>query len=251
MSVGELLERDEDRPAYVRFERRAVDDKAATLAAGHYVSKDEDYVLVTPPYSKDCIEKKISTWFKQVEDNVKNGRVPQRHLDLWRDSFTRWKNGQEEPLNGTSVKDWNALSPAQCKNLISAGCKTIEDLAAANDEALRRIGIGAVDLKNRANAWLQAAKDHGPITMQVTSLQKENEQLKGSLESLQEQVTLLTRQLDSKDESPQVIPAIREELTITADDILEKTPAQLYEEKFGKKPHHLMKEETILKKLKE
>lgn len=251
MSVGELLERDEDRPAYVRFERRAVDDKAATLKAGHYVSRDEDYALITPPYSKDCIEKKVDTWFGQAAVNVKNGRIPQRHLDLWKDSYKRWLNGQEEPLNGTSVKDWNALSPAQCKNLISAGCLTIEDLAAANDEALKRIGMGAVDLKNRAKAWLQAAKDHGPLVGQVTSLQKENEQLKGSIESLQEQVTLLTRQLDSKDESPQVIPAIREELTITADDILEKTPAQLYEEKFGKKPHHLMKEETILKKLKE
>ena len=31
----------------------------------------------------------------------------------------------------------------------------------------------------------------------------------------------------------------------------EKTPAELYEEKFGKPPHHRMKPETILEKLKE
>ena len=147
MSVGDILARDEDRPAYVRFERRAVDDKAATLAAGHYVSRDEDWALITPPYSRDVVEKRVDSWFSQVEVNVKTGRVPNRHLDIWKQAYESWKNGQEISVDGTSVKDWNALSPAQCKNLISAGCRTIEDLAQCNDEGLKRIGMGAVDLK--------------------------------------------------------------------------------------------------------
>jgi len=252
MSVGDLMERDEDRPAYVRFERRAVDDKAATLEAGHYVSKDEDYVLVTPPYSKDCIEKKVDSWFSQVEVNVKTGRIPQRHYDLWRQAYDSWKNGQEMPVDGTSVKDWNALSPAQCKNLISAGCRTIEDLAQANDEALRRIGMGGSDLKTKARVWLQAAKDHGPLVGEVTSLQKENEQLQGTIASLQEQITLLSRQLDAKERPVETANThIQPVERISADDILEKTPTEQYIEKFGKAPHHRMKDETILQKLKE
>lgn len=246
MSVNQVMERDAERPAYVRFETRAVDDKAATLEAGHYVSRDEDWALITPPYSKDCVEKKVDKWLSQVRVNVKKGRVPQNHLDIWTQAYDSWKKGQEIPVNGTSIKDWNILSPSQCKNLISAGCLTIEDLAQCNDEGLRRIGMGAVDLKNKAKAWLQAAKDHGPIVMQVTSLLKENEQLKGSIESLQEQITLLARQIDSK-ENP--VAEIDNSIGIT--DIIEQTPAEQYFEKFGKKPHHLMKEATILKKLKE
>ncbi len=251
MSVSDILERDNDRPAYVRFEQRAVPDKKATETAGHYVSKDEDWVLITPPYSKDCVEKKVETWFPQVEVNVKTGRIPEKHFVFWKESYERWKKGLEAPVNGTSVRDWNALSPAQCKNLISAGCLTIEDLAHANDDALRRIGMGAVDLKKKANTWLQAAKDHGPLTMEVATLQKENSQLKGSLEALQEQVTLLTRQLDARQSTPAPVQPVFSAGGISAEDILDKTPAEQYEEKFGKKPHHLMKEETILKKLKE
>lgn len=255
MSVGEILERDENRPAYVRFERRAVDDKAATLAAGHYVSKDEDYALITPPYSKDCVEKKVSSWFPQVEVNVKNGRVPQSHLDFWKRAYQAWKDGQEEPINGTSVKDWNALSPAQCKNLISAGCRTIEDLAQANDEALKRIGMGAIELRQKAKAWLQAAKDHGPITMEIVSLQKENDQLKGSIESMQEQIRLLTMQLGSRGNVDH-IDVVEQTEEISVSDIIPEEPVQQsledqYIAKFGKKPHHLMKPENILKKLQE
>ena len=247
MSVGDMLDRDEDRPAYVRFERRAVKDSEATLAAGHYKSKDEDYALITPPYSKDLVEKKVATWFKQVEANVVSGRVPEKHFHLWKETYKRWLEGQDAPVNGTSVKDWNTLSPAQCKNLIGAGCRTIEDLAQANDEAIRRIGMGAHDLKNKAKAWLQAAKDHGPLTMEVESLKKENDTLKASLDALQEQMKLMQIQLEGKNdvigkalyETPEVI------------EFEKPTLAEQYQAKFGKPPHHLMKDATILKKLQE
>ena len=253
MSVGELMERDEERPAYVRFETKAIHDVAASLAAGHYVSKDEDWVFVTPAYSKDCIRRPAEKWLAQKEIDVKKRRLPEKHLDFWKRAYENFKSGREVPIDGTSVKDWNALSPAQCQNLINAGCRTIEDMANANDEALRRIGMGAVDLKNKARAWKQAAKDHGPLVEQVTSLQNENAQLQGSISSLQEQITLLSRQLDAKERPNEVAnaPDIQPTERISADDILEKTPAEQYEEKFGKAPHHRMKDETILQKLKE
>jgi len=262
MSVGEILERDENRPAYVRFERRAVTDKERTLSEGHHVSKDEDYALITPPYSKDVVEKKVSAWFATVEKNVRAGRVPANHLDLWKESYKRWQNGQEPPVDGTPIKDWSSISPAQCKNILNAGCRSVEDLAQANDEALRRLGMGANDLKNKARAWLQAAKDHGPLTMQIASLEKENDQLKGSIQSLQDQIKRFEIRMDAQSEEADSQPST--ENTINEREILEnavkrdaffdtptKSPAERYEEKFGKKPHHLMKPETILKKLQE
>jgi len=261
MSVGEILDRD-DRPAFVRFETRAITDPEATLREGRHISKDIDWALITPPYSKDCVEKKVDSWLHQVKINVKNGRVPEAHYQYWKKSYEAWKEGQEAPVNGTSVKEWSAISPAQCKNLINAGCRTIEDLAGCNDEGLRRVGMGAIDLRNKAVAWLQAAKDHGPLMTQVASLQNENEQLKGSVESLQEQIKLLTIQLDAR-QPMSVINEVEEPVGISASDIMEgvdtgvptatevrsKSPAERYAEKFGKPPHHRMKEENILKAL--
>jgi septal ring factor EnvC (AmiA/AmiB activator) len=109
--------------------------------------------------------------------------------------------------------------------------------------------MGAHDLKNKARAWLQAAKDHGPLTMQIASLEKENDQLKGTIQSLQDQIKRFEIRMDAQDGEAnnlqQPYPSSMENVG------LEKTPAELYEEKFGKKPHHLMKPETILKKLQE
>ena len=256
MSVGDILERDEDRPAYVRFERRAVKDSAATLAAGHYIARNEDYALVTPPYSKDVVEKKVSAWFDSVEQNVRNGRVPEKHFDLWKESYKRWQSGQEAPVDGTSVKDWSSISPAQCQNLLNAGCRTIEDLAKANDEAMRRLGMGANDLRNKAKAWLQAAKDHGPLTEEISQLKNQNKQLEGTIESLQEQIKRFEIRMDAQD-GEQVLPRNSiEHIQDVPHETIEQPEvnydlAGKYYQKFGKAPDGRWTDATILKKLQE
>jgi septal ring factor EnvC (AmiA/AmiB activator) len=200
-----------------------------------------------------------------VEKNVRAGRIPQKHLDLWKESYRLWQDGQEPPVDGTPIKDWSSISPAQCKNLLNAGCRSVEDLAQANDEAMRRLGMGANDLKNKARAWLQAAKDHGPLTMQIASLEKENDQLKGTIQSLQDQIKRFEIRMDAQDNETNQkaswevtdIPApesgVLKETTIPNPEARYDTEslADRYFQKFGKKPHHLMKQETILKKLQE
>ena len=84
--------------------------------------------------------------------------------------YERWKNGQEMPLNGTPIKTWSAISPAQIKNLIAIGILTVEDLANVNGEGLTRIGMGGQNLKKMATNWLETAADHGPVTLRVTVL---------------------------------------------------------------------------------
>ena len=199
MSVGEILERDEDRAAYVRFERIAVKDNEASLKDGFYKSKDQDMIYVTPPYSKDEYTSKVDVFFQKKEGDVRSGRIPQKHLELWKEAYAHWRKGQEPPLDGTDVRNWAVISPAQAKNMISAGCRTIEDLAQANDEALRRLGMGGNDLKNKAKAWLQAAKDHGPLTEEISQLKNQNKQLQGTIDSLQEQIKRFEIRMDAQD----------------------------------------------------
>jgi len=256
MSVGDLMARDDDRPAFVRFERRAVKDSEATLKEGRYVSKDEDYALITPPYSKDIIEKKVDSWFDQVDQQVRSGRVPDKHFEFWKESYDRWQKGQEPPVDGTSVKNWSAISPAQCQNLINAGCRTIEDLAQANDEAMRRLGMGGQDLRNKAKAWVQSTKDHGPLVIEMANLKNENSQLKGTIDSLQKQIELMGIQLDAQSSEANPHKSFRatvEEIHESEEVAKSQVSTLLheeYEKKFGRKPGH-MKDETIRQKLNE
>lgn len=260
MSVGDLATR-EERPPYVRFESKTVEDKAATLAAGRYVGKDVHYAIVTPTYSKDEMPYKVDRWLEGVEKYVRDGRMNPKWLDMWKDAYQRWKNGQEIPLNGTPIRGWGLIAPSMQETLIRMNCLTVEDLAAVNDEGMKRIGMGALDLKNKAKNWLQAMKDHGPIASQMTALEQENKILKSQVETLGAQVAALR----TSPATPFVQP-VHQEDEITASDLLDDdeipqpeiqkvaqflTPAQEYEVKFGKKPHHRMKPESILAALKE
>jgi hypothetical protein len=252
MSVGDIADR-EERPAMVKFEKRPVEDKKASREAGFVVYKDVDFVKVVPPYSKECFENKAESWFDNVEKNVRIGRTPPEWRDHWRQSYESWKKGEAAPLNGTSVKNWPAITPAQCKTILNANIHTIEDLALVNDEGARRLGMGGLELKNKAKAYVQAIKDTGPLVMENAALKKEVENQNATINNLSEKVDILSNQLQSMRASPLVEvsrePTLGEEVFAPEPDT--KTIQEQYIEKFGKKPHHLMKEATILKKLAE
>lgn len=188
------MEDRKERPAYVRFERVAVEDKAASLREGHYVARDVDMANVTPPYSKDVFKTKASSWFATLEQDVQNGRIDPRWVEDYKAAYARWKAGEELPLNGTPIKGWGVISPAQQETLIRMNVLTVEDLAAMNDEGIRRVGMGGNDLKNKAGAWLAQLKDKGPLTQEVASIKAENLLLKTSVETLTKQVEALMAQ---------------------------------------------------------
>jgi hypothetical protein len=240
-TVGDTFNR-EDRPAYVRFERRVIEDKAASLQQGRYVAKDIDFALVTPPYSKDCVEYKVTQWMENVRKNVRDERIPKGWMDQWFDMYEKWKNGQEMPLNGTPIRGWGVISPAQQEMLIRMNCMTIEDLAAANDEGIRRIGIGAIELKNKAKAWLGSMKDHGAVTIEVSALKQENEILKASLDHLQKQIEALKAAIPVQPTHGEYHEQAHGE--ITASDLLEE-PVQTVPAVEVKRRGRPPKEQTI------
>ena len=231
MSVGELISR-EERPAYVRFERRPMEDKAASIREGRYVAKDVDFALVTPPYSKDCVEYKVEQWLINMERNVRDGRIPEKWADQWKASYNSWKNGQEIPLSGTPIKGWGVLSPAQQATLIAMNCLTVEDLAIINDEGLRRIGMGAVELRDKAKNWLASMKVHGAVTVQLAAMEQENRNLATTVESLKAQVEALKNMIPRQPEMVQV----GREPDISAAELLEDEPVVEEPKRRGRPP---------------
>lgn len=210
-----------DLPALVKFQRVAVEDKKASKDAGRYVAKDVDYVTVTPLYGKgDGVIWKIPQWKAHLDQEVNAGRIPIQWKEDYLKQYDRWLNGQEPSPNGTAIKGWGVISPAQQENLIAANILTVEILAGITDEGMTRIGMGALDLKRKAQAWLAQVGDKGPLTMEVSALKNENDQLKGSISSLERQVQELTQavraQMTVVTGPIQAPPAV-----ITAKDLLE------------------------------
>lgn len=244
--INEVTTRGEKAP-YVEFHRVPVENKAESIKQGKYICKDVDYAHVTAPYSRDVYKQKVTAWFDEIKQQAQQGRFPPDLIEKFTKQYNLWKEGQEMPIEGTPVRGWGVISPAQQETLIKMHVLTVEDVATMNDEGIKRMGMGGVEVKNKAKAWLAQLADKGPLTMHVAKVERENEILKSSVEALQKQVATLVAHV--KTDAPEEVP--HETSEITASDLIDDDDiVAQYEAKFGKKPHHKMKPETIREALK-
>lgn len=194
----------EERPPYVRFEQRAVEDREQTQETGIFSYKDVEYVLVTPHGSKDVHEEKADKWLKKQEKHAQNGRIPMSHYRYFKDVYNHWKEGLEDPENGTPIKGWAAISPAQQKQILHAGVRTIEDLAQAPEESLQMIGMGARALKQKAQSWLLSS-DTGKAANEISELRnklQESEEAREKQSDLIEELSKRLERLESGSSEP-------------------------------------------------
>ena len=192
------MEAKQDRPPFVNFEVRAEEDRTASIEQGHFVAVDVDYALITPAGSRDCVERKVSEWFTYQEEQVKGNRFPSAWLDGFKHKYKHWKETQELPVEGTPIKTWNALSPAQCKMLLDLNIRTVEDLAAGNEELISRMGMGGRQLRERAVTWLSTAKDVGRSSEQLAAAVRRAEDAEARIKQLEEAVGLLKAQIPAQ-----------------------------------------------------
>lgn len=179
---------EEARPPYVTFEVRAVEDRQASIEKGYYQTKDVDFAFITPQGSKDRIEREVASWFEQLEQQCQQGRFKREWLVAYKGAHAAWKEGREIPLNGTAILTWPVLSPAQAKQAIDHGVRTVEDLAAANEETIMRLGMGGRALKEKAVSWLSAASGNGKVTEEMAALKAVNKDLQARNAELEKQL---------------------------------------------------------------
>lgn len=193
------MEARDERPAYVRFEKRPLEDRNASIKAGHWVGTDQEFVLITPPGSKDCVERLVADWLPSLDLAVKDGRLTAGLAARYNQAYEFWKKGEEIPLTGTAIKGWPVLSPAQQKTCIDgANIRTVEDLAQANGEALTRLGMGAHEMVQKAQAWLKAATSLGTVVALNAALTTKVMQLEGQIKALEARNAALAAQVQAQ-----------------------------------------------------
>lgn len=185
----------ENRPSYVTFELRAVEDRQASIEQGHYVVRDVPFAIVTPQGSKDRIERVADEWFAQLERQVADNRFPREWLQAYKAAFADWKAGNEPAADGTDLRNWPALSPAMLKACRELRLRTVEDIAMMNEESIARLGMGARSLKTRAQEWLASAESLGKPSEAIAALKAANEDLKLRNESLETRLAELEAKL--------------------------------------------------------
>ena len=203
-----------EKPAYVEFTMVAKHLPMTSEKEGRYIAVDVEMVTVRQLGAADSAKFEVKQWLENNKREVRNGRLPAEHAAYYEKAYQRWKLGQEMPLQGTPIKGWAVISPAQAEMLIKMGIRTVEELSTINDEGRARIGMGAVTITNKAKAWLAQAEDKGPLTMQMAAVQQQNEQLSLTVAQLTERLDALTKQQPA----PQHVESLPSALEILEDE---------------------------------
>ena len=141
-----------ERPPYIKFEMRAIEDRNASLEHGRYMTRDVDYVIIMAAGAKDSVEHEAKPWLDEVSRKARQGQYNKQHADYFAEAYTTWKQTQDTPLSGSPIKEWTVLTPSERENLLTANMRTVEDLAVAPEDALMKIGMGARSLKEIGRA---------------------------------------------------------------------------------------------------
>lgn len=181
---------------HILFEVKAIEDRAATIKAGHTCYKDVEFCTITPPGGSLVIH-------AEVDDTVK---------ERYASRYNAWLEGREEPVEGTPITMWPGASPAVAATLKGLAVHTVEALAGANDSILERIGPGARALQEKAKTWLASAEDIGKVAEQVAALTIENAELKERNAQLTQALAAFKAKLDEpiQGRPPVVVQELRE-----------------------------------------
>jgi hypothetical protein len=163
------------------------------------VFRDVELVTVRQPGGVDSIIYELDKWLNSViPSELNSGRLHPDIAEYYRKAAKRFREGQEIPVEGTPIKTWPVLTPAQAETVLGIHVRTVEELANLADDGVRRLGMGGIDLKNKAKAWLAAASDKGKLTHEMAALQKKSELQENTIESLKSQIDQLKVMVGAK-----------------------------------------------------
>lgn len=161
--------RNADHGALYIFETEAVEDRGKSIEAGRIVLRDRDICKVY----KAGDQQTVTIWI--IEE------LPSDKMERIRERYDAWKKGQDDPIQGTSLRMWPVISKAQAENYWAINIRTVEQLAEVPDNLLPNLGMGSTVLRAKARAWLDSAGNIGKVAEQIQALTVRLGDLEGML----------------------------------------------------------------------
>jgi hypothetical protein len=119
---------------------------------------------------------------------IETPATPQ-HKEEYRRQYERFEKGMKDVVDGTPLSMWPVVNKSQVKECEFFEIRSVEQLAELSDSTCKRMGMGYMELRSKAKAWLLAAKDSALVTRQAA----ENDRLQGEIEALKEQIAQMAQ----------------------------------------------------------
>lgn len=188
---------------YVRFVNQPREDREASLEAGFVVMKDVPVVSITPPGSKDTVVRDVAEWLQQNKDQVNEGRMDPAWADAYTRAYKSWVETGDVPTEGTHIKNWPLLTPAQVETLTGLKLLTVEGLASAPEDVIGRMGMGGRGLKDKAQKWLDTQNNGGgKLAQDNEALRLKNEYMEKVIQEQGDALRNLEAQVKAMSQAP-------------------------------------------------
>lgn len=138
--------RNPDDILHVSFYERAVYNSFKSTKAGHPVYDNVDFVKIMKP--GDSLS---------IIDTYANADHKRRFPRQW--ALYQNKKGPEEQVVGMPVTEWPAINRAQAEELRGRKFYTVEQVAGASDLQIQSLGMMGTMMRQKAQAYLAAAKN--------------------------------------------------------------------------------------------
>lgn len=175
-SNGTMASHGDDNGIFVEFEMRPLHLPFQSKQEGRPIFEDRPFITMMFPGDKT---KKIERFAILDQESAGNGPTdPERFPRQW----AAFQKNEAAPSMGLPVTEWPQITKSQAMELKAMNIHTVEAMAATPDGGLT--WMGARDLREKAKAWIAAAKGHAI----ESKLAEENHQLQERLASMQAQM---------------------------------------------------------------
>lgn len=170
---------DDDRKLHVRFYLAPVEQTAQSIVEGRRVFADTEYIEIMIPGDKQTVIQ------RQVFE-MDRKRFPQQ--------YARFKQGLADQTVGTPLSELTFISASKVKEYEFFNIRTVEQLAATADGSKAgQSMMGFQQDKQRAEAFLMAAKGSAPVNELRAKLDERDAELDAMKRQLDEMNTKLEK----------------------------------------------------------
>lgn len=180
---------------FVTFETRAVEKRVGEGDSVRIEYEDVVFAIIRPAGGRDSVEKVATEWIDSLHTQAAAGRIPPHWPRAYNEALQGFIRGEALPVEGTPIKQWAAITPAERKALLRAEIFTVETLALSNSDMQDRIGMGAIRLIDLAKAYVADKTGPGATLLAMDNLKAENQTLRQQLAALTEAVAELRAQV--------------------------------------------------------
>lgn len=142
---------------FATFYMDAIELKFESQKQGRPIFKDVPHIKIIIPGDGNNIIERVA------KDHDK-----QRFPEAWK----RFEAGEQAQQTGTPLEKWPQIQRSQVKEAKYFEVHTVEALAALADSHCQRMGMGFMELRNKAKAYLELAQNTAAATAQAAELEQ-------------------------------------------------------------------------------